>query len=196
MVLDGRIPNAATTANAETLAAISNTVKSSSNYEIAFYEAECFLEVSKLIDRRQIELSVPPTTMKNISKNTNLQFAKHVNHAYAFELYLKCLMIIENGTFYSGHDLLELFKKLNPSTQSSIVDYYKSNYRIARRNMTYFGFFDEPDFFELLGEAKKAFMDFRYLFERNGTPPYELDGIVECVRREIIRLKPELATLW
>ena len=47
-------------------------MKASNNYETAFYEAECFLEVSKLIHKRQIELSTPPTTLKNIKKNKML----------------------------------------------------------------------------------------------------------------------------
>ena len=167
----------------------------SENFQAAFYEAECFLEVSKLI-KAQTFSNKPLTSRKVAKRNTYLNFAQYVNHAYAFELYLKCLMIIEQGVYYAGHNLSFLFEKLSPVTQTNIVTYYHSKYQHVRRDATKSGGVAEPDFHELLEEAKNAFVEFRYLFEKKSVRPYVLAGIVESVRFEILKLKPELENLW
>lgn len=165
----------------------------SDNYLIAFYEAECFLNISKMIKEKTY---LKTFTQKEIDQSINFQYGTHVNHSYAFELYLKCLMIIETGEYAEGHELLELFKSLNNNTKKNIENYFNSNYAFIRRNMTYFGIFEKPSIYELLEEANKAFIDFRYLFSRTSTPNYQLDGVIECVRHEIFQLKPELKDVW
>jgi len=101
-------------------------------------------------------------------------------------------MIIEVGEYVQGHHLLELFKLLSDISKTNIDNYFNSNFALIRRNKTYGGIFDKPSIYKLLEEANNAFVDFRYLFSRNNTPTYELDGVIECVRQEIFRLKPEL----
>jgi len=133
---------------------------------------------------------------KEIEQSVNFQYATHVNHSYAFELYIKCLMIIETGEYASGHELLELFKLLHVTTRNNIENHFNTNYAFMRRNTTYFGFFEKPSIYDLLKEANKAFTDFRYLFSRSNTPIYQLEGVIECVRQEIFRLKPELNEIW
>lgn len=165
----------------------------SDNYLIAFCEAECFLDISKMIKEKTY---LKTFTQKEIDQSINFQYATHVNHSYAFELYLKCLMIIETGEYVEGHQLLELFKLLNETNKTNIENHFNSNYAFIRRNMTYFGIFEKPSIYELLEEANKAFIDFRYLFSRKNTPTYQLDGVIECVRQEIFRLKPELKSVW
>jgi len=165
----------------------------SDNYLIAFCEAECFLNVSKMVKEKTY---LKTFTQKEIDQSINFQYATHVNHAYAFELYLKCLMIIETGEYVEGHQLLELFKLVSDNSKANIENHFNSNYAFIRRNMTYFGIFDKPSIYDLLEEANKAFIDFRYLFSRKNTPTYKLDGVIECVRHEIFRLKPELKDIW
>ncbi|HMJ46810.1 MAG TPA: HEPN domain-containing protein [Ferruginibacter sp.] len=135
-------------------------------------------------------------TQKEIDRSINFQYATHVNHAYAFELYLKCIMIIENGEYFEGHELLELFKLLSEKAKKNIETRYTSNFSVFRRNRTYLGFFESPSVYDLLEEANKAFTDFRYLFSRKNTPTYELDDLIECVREEIFQLKFELKDSW
>ena len=165
----------------------------SDNYLSAFYEAECFLNVSKIIKEKTY---LRAFTKREIDQSINFQYATHVNHSYAFELYLKCLTIIEAGEYMEGHELFELFMFLSDTTRTNIEKYFNENHAIIRRNMTYMGLFEKPSIYELFEEANKAFIDFRYLFSRNSTPNYQLDGAIECVRREIFRLKPELKNVW
>ena len=174
---------------------MSNKLKlfKSDNYLVAFCEAECFLDISKMIKQKTF---LKTFTQKEIDQSISFQYATHVNHSYAFELYLKCLMIIETGEYTEGHQLFELFKSLKPTTKNNIENHFNSNYAIIRRNMKYFGLFETPSIYELLKEANKAFIDFRYLFSRKNTPTYQLHGAIECVRQEIFRLKPELKDVW
>lgn len=165
----------------------------SDNWLIAFREAECFLNISKMVKEKTY---LKTFAQKEIDQSINFQYATHVNHSYAFELYLKCLMIIETGEYAEGHQLLELFNLLNYTTKTNIENHFNSNYVFIRRNMTYLGIFETPTIYELLEEANKAFIDFRYLFSRNNTPTYQLDEVIECVRQEIFRLKPELKDVW
>lgn len=133
---------------------------------------------------------------KEISQSINFKYATHVNHAYAFELFLKCLMIIETGEYESGHHLFELFKSISNNAKANIEQHFNQNHAFIRRNRTYLGIFEKPSIYKLLEEANKAFIDFRYLFSRSNTPNYELDGLIESVKYEIFRLKPELKDIW
>ena len=165
----------------------------SDNYLIAFCEAECFLHISKTIKEKTY---LKEFTQKEIDRSINFQYATHVNHAYAFELYLKCLMIIEAGKYVERHELLDLFNLLSEPTKKNIETRFESNFAFIRRNMTYHGIFEKPSVSELLEEANRAFIDFRYLFSRKSTPSYELDGLIECVRQEIFLIQPELKDAW
>jgi hypothetical protein len=166
---------------------------SSDNYLLAFVEAECFLHISKMVKEKTY---LKELTQKERERSINFQYATHVNHSYAFELYLKCLMIIESGEYIEGHNLLDLFNLLSDVSKENIEKLFESNFAFIRRNMTYFGLFEKPSIYELLEEANRAFIDFRYLFTRRNTPPYALDGLIECVRQEIFRRKPELKDAW
>ncbi|PAW94147.1 hypothetical protein CKK33_11850 [Mucilaginibacter sp. MD40] len=165
----------------------------SQEYLIAFREAECFLNVAKMIKEKTFLKSF---TQKEIAQSINFAYATHVNHAYAFELYLKCLMIIESGEYEQGHKLHDLFKLLSSTTRTNIENYFTSNFIYKRRHRLYGGIFEKPSIYKLLEEANTAFIDFRYLFSRKNLPTYELDNVIECVRHEIYRLKPELKDIW
>ncbi len=169
------------------------TIFKSDNYFMAYCEAECFLHIAKTVKEKTY---LKEFTQKEIDRSINFQYATHVNHAYAFELYLKCLMIIEAGKYVEGHGLLDLFKLLSDTARNNIEKVFESKYAFIRRNMKYHGIFEKPSVYELLEEANKAFIDFRYLFSRSNTPSYELDGLIECIREEILRLKPELIDAW
>ena len=101
----------------------------SDNYLIAFCEAECFLSVSKMIKEKTY---LKTFTQKELEQSINFQYATHVNHAYAFELYLKCLMIIETGEYVEGHQLLELFKLVSDNAKTNIENHFNNNYAFYR----------------------------------------------------------------
>lgn len=119
-----------------------------------------------------------------------------MNHAYAFELYLKCLMIIEKGEYAEGHGLSDLFNLLSGTAKANIERTFELEHAFIRRNSKYFSLFEKPSLGDLLDEANKAFINFRYLFSLHKTPAYELDGVIECLREEIFRVKPELREAW
>ncbi|MBL0357866.1 MAG: hypothetical protein IPP72_13705 [Chitinophagaceae bacterium] len=116
-----------------------------------FFEAESFLEASAVIIKHG---NKDILTSAGFEKAISLSYVSHVNHAFAFEMYIKCLMIIEKGEYHSGHNLFILFGKLSQKCQDNIVSYYKENYRSIRRHRRYFGIFEEVDFHEELKRSK------------------------------------------
>jgi hypothetical protein len=165
-----------------------NDPKISSNYELAFYEAQNFLTAAKAISEKAQSVMFLEDGME---RSIGLQYAKYVNHSFAFELLIKCIMIIENGHYYEGHDLLDLFKKLNINTQQKIISRF-DEYKRFRRHRTYFGIFEKIEMLTVLEEARAAFMKFRYLFEGKSPPHYDLETALECLEYHISCLKPEL----
>jgi len=168
-------------------------MKPSQNYASLFYEAHTFLKASELIE----EHSRPVTfTHDEMDRNVGLIYAANVNHAYSFELFIKCIMVIENGEYCEGHHLILLFQKLNPETQKSIIDYFDKNHSGIRRNRTYWGIFEKIDFVELVTEAEEAFVQLRYHFDRKqNSPHYDLDGAIKSLIYHISTIKPELKPL-
>lgn len=167
--------------------------RKSNNYLIAFCEAECFLNVSNIIKEKTC---LKTFSQQEVDQSINFQYAARVNHSYAFELYLKCLMIIETGEYYRCHDLLFLFNELPLTTRTNIEERFNNDVIFFRRNMTYFGLFVNPSLHDLLKEASTAFMDFRYLFEKTSNTLYDLAPVIECIRHEIFQKKPELKQVW
>jgi hypothetical protein len=74
-----------------------------------------------------------------------------VNLAFSSELYLKYI-IAKEGEPRKGHELAKLFKWLNPEAQNNIIKMTKYN---------------EKEFEKLLFEHSNAFVDWRYLHDKN-----------------------------
>jgi hypothetical protein len=165
--------------------------KASSNYETAFYEAQNFLIASEAIRKKMQSVMF---TEDGMNKSIGLQYVMYVNHAFAVELLLKCIMIMETGRYYTGHHLFDLFLKLPEKTRQRITAIF-GEYGIRRRDLKYFGMFEEVDLVTVLQEAKSAFMQFRYLFENREAPRYDLNTVVECLEYYIFTVKPELKNL-
>ena len=176
----------------------SNKSFASTNYELAYYEAQTFLTVAEEIRKKAQSILLSGIAEQsqgintnNIEKSIGLQYAEHVNHAFAVELLLKCIMIMEDGQYYLGHDLFALFDKLRPLTQLTISARF-DEYRVHRRNRVYFGFMESVTILDVLNEAQEAFKDFRYLFEQKERPSYDLSTVVECLEYYIKQQKPDL----
>jgi hypothetical protein len=111
---------------------------------------------------RIIQNSAYDTFKKDEDLAFGMQYAAFVNHAYSFELYLKCLLVIELDEYWTGHELLFLFEKLPQQTQQEIIDGFNS-ITVVRK-------ITQPiplsgDFSKLLKDGSNSFLDYRYLFE-------------------------------
>jgi hypothetical protein len=86
-----------------------------------------------------------------------------MNHAFAVELYLKCLLIIEDRSFAWVHDLRELFDLLLHHHRDRI-EYHYMEWRKAQTN-----FFSAATsgllIADILGRTNLAFDEWRYLHE-------------------------------
>lgn len=119
--------------------------------------------------------------------------------AFSFELHLKCLTLIENGTSEKGHDLEKLFSKIPPASQKII----RANYETKRPAMDAMfasvqGIPAPPtDFDFVLNTSAKAFEKFRYAYEgtvENGEG-WMADKVRDCVRERILELQPDWENL-
>jgi HEPN domain-containing protein len=50
--------------------------------------------------------------------------------AFAVELYLKMVKLLEEGSWKGGHDLFEIFDSLEPQVKEQLISRYKANYRL------------------------------------------------------------------
>lgn len=88
------------------------------NPKILFQEAEAFLRSIEGIKYEKEKME--PNYEMGVYKF--FDYVILTNHAFPFELYLKCLMAIENGKAYRGHDLYELFLKISKANRQRIIE--------------------------------------------------------------------------
>ena len=121
-----------------------------------------------------------------------MSYAAFVNHAYSFELYLKCLTVIEYGYFYWGHELLELFNYLPQQTKDEIV--HNNDTLTTRRKSVAQSMPEGGDFIQSLTDASNAFVDYRYLYDgEKRNEDYDLSFPMQFVKDMIIKKRPEFA---
>ena len=122
-------------------------------------------------------------------KKLGMRNVFNINHAFAIELYLKCLQIIEKGNYQGGHVLIKLFNRLDYSTKDTIRHLYNQKWLEMRYSTIFFIKPNEGDFVELLKEIKEPFVAFRYLSENeDGLPLYKLENAINCLRSVIFEL--------
>ena len=114
-----------------------------------------------------------------------------VNHTLAFELYLKCLLAVENGFYYEGHKLVDLFRLLKHETQDHIITTHDKN--TYYRDKKYWGLWEEQEgkFMSLMENANNAFIEHRYIFEVQEKKEYDMSFAIEHVKAVIIARRPE-----
>ena len=89
--------------------------KGKPNPKLAFVSAETFLEI----------LQVLAAAIQ--SGNTRvLTLALATNAAFSLEMYLKCLLLLEEGRAPYEHDIHRLFHALSESTQSELSEAHES----------------------------------------------------------------------
>lgn len=152
-----------------------------------FDHAESFIIASKAINQSAVKYSLGGDPNEGIVLSLIAKF----NHAFAFELYLKCLMSLETGRYFEGHDLLKLFKMLSQETQDEIIKNHDTLtvYRHPTRHG--FGFSNEGKFIELLTEAANTFVDYRYVFNKPNVGNYNLDFPLKYLRSMILKKRPD-----
>ena len=122
-------------------------------------------------------------------KKLGMQNVFNVNHAFAIELYLKCLQVIEKGNHKAGHVLIDLFNGLNNSTRERVCLLYNQKWLEMRFETLFFVNENEGNFVKLLSEIKEPFKAFRYLFEDElELSSYKLENAINCLRAVIFEI--------
>jgi hypothetical protein len=123
-----------------------------------------------------------------------------VVQAFTTELYLKCLVLLSVGKAAWGHELVDLYNKLDPKAKQRVETLYNQALQAKIKTIN-------PNIVELLPlslanklkECTNAFDAFRYGFEQvgtwtspTGTPPMPVPGeLLDAVRNAILELKPD-----
>lgn len=118
-----------------------------------------------------------------------------VNSAFAVEVYLKCLLLVEGKGQVRGHKLRALFDTLDPAHRERIKTYYDED--VAAKPYVKRIEAGIPDMkFEVeavLDAAGDAFVDWRYLlYEERGYTRryYGFEELGDSVERLILELNP------
>jgi len=149
--------------------------------KLAFLSAEAFLEICKVLIA-----AVRRGNMKILT------LAIATNAAFSLEMYLKCLLLLEEGRAPYGHDIYRLFHSLSQSTRSELtkdheafVNSKPSFAAQARQTGT------STNLEELLKLGRNAFTAFRYAHEQiPSKTDFGLNGLTCCVRERILKLRP------
>jgi len=120
-----------------------------------------------------------------------------VNCAFAVELYLKCLLAVEDSQIPDTHNLKTLFNQLSRESRGKIR---KRHDGLAKDHPVLSGFRQslgiKTDLNSLLEHGQDVFIQFRYMFE--GIPDriepvgFALEMFGRIVRNRILDLRPEL----
>lgn len=112
-----------------------------------------------------------------------------VNSCFSLELYFKCISHMENQAYEAKHELVSLFSHISPSAQQSIKKAYV-RYISGNENLRQTFAVDELAFDNVLKSANKAFVDFRYFFEKKHGDYVLISGIIKATRAYIISRQP------
>jgi|SRR5215471_8748454 len=111
---------------------------------------------------------------------------------FASELYLKCLLCIERGTFPDTHNLKTLFKKLLPSTRRALEDLWDADVRLPHKRQVLDlirampeGKNLRPDLIYALDVGANSFTELRYFYEKK-EPFFLLNDFPDMLRKVIL----------
>lgn len=119
-----------------------------------------------------------------------------VNSAFTIELYLKCLITIENGVYREEHNLYKLFDVLSRDSRKIIALKYdelvSSDPTSSAMNKQFNGTL-KLDVASVLKDMAKAFTKYRYGFETLPQSGFMNSGIIQrVVVQRILDLKPDI----
>ncbi|HEY0077930.1 MAG TPA: hypothetical protein VGB73_04730 [Pyrinomonadaceae bacterium] len=134
-----------------------------------------------------------------------------VNSALATEMYLKCLLSLENsGACPTGHELKNLYRALTLDSKAQIEKYYSARLAYLKSSNVYptgivkvngveqtISIWDhaKTELQDVLEEANEAFVNWRYGYENDSKvklqPCTFLEELRLAIRQRIEELKPE-----
>lgn len=117
------------------------------------------------------------------------------NHAFAIEMYFKCLAIIEKGEFLRGHKLLDQYNFIQQSTRDKIKAYYDDFVQhnpTLERWKTQFRKLPDMNLVAVLQQANNAFEEHRYMPEGDHQT-YLASDVSKALKKYILGIKPNWA---
>jgi hypothetical protein len=91
---------------------------------------------------------------------------------FASELYLKCLLCVERGTFPDTHDLKALFEELQPATRRALENLWDADMRTPRHQKS-------MEAIRALPEGKNVRLDLQYALDLGANSFIQLRYIYE-----------------
>ena len=126
----------------------------------------------------------------------HLSLVYGVNAAFAVELYLKCLLLIEGGQVPETHNLKQLFNQVSRESRGKITKRHNTlaaDHPVLSEFRQKLGI--KTDLNSILEDGQDIFTQFRYFFEGipNRMEPigFGLDLFAQIVRNRILDLRPE-----
>jgi hypothetical protein len=150
-----------------------------------FKNAEAYFKVYRLVSQQQ----------ENNHYSLPMIEASLTNHAFACELYLKCIYCIENNESTERHEPHLVFEKLKLQTQQAIAEIYYKIQESPESKSQHIGMAN-TDLISILTEAKTAYQRFRYAYEaRSDAFAYRMHDVLKACRRYILQIYPEWPVL-
>jgi hypothetical protein len=119
-------------------------------------------------------------------------------HAFAFELFIKCLIVSDSGLYGQEHNTEILFGLLNADRRQEIqrrYDVQELEYRNDPGHLEFLNANPKTDFRleAVIKRSAHAFTDNRYLFEydRKTTSPIQISGVSNIIREMLLELNPD-----
>jgi hypothetical protein len=144
-----------------------------------FKQAEAFLKSHEDIMRDIFQKDLYTSEYRKQMASVAL-----TNHAFSCEIYLKCILLIENN-LKGSHDLLKLYNYIQ--NKQRIIEIYDSLKK-----------FDPNKTIEdVFSKAENAYTRFRYMFQESTIPEtgkvaiYGIDYALLAIRRYLIESNPD-----
>jgi hypothetical protein len=134
---------------------------------------------------------------KNLDQVAIIAHPSMVLSAFASELYLKCLLCIETGSVPKGHNLRDLFLRLDASTRKHIDDLWDEELRRPhkQRELNFIRGLPGGDQLQtnlsyVLEISAKGFEELRYIYETD-CPRFLLGEFPNILHKVILERHPE-----
>jgi hypothetical protein len=132
------------------------------------------------------------------TKDSDLHIPIFIDQAFAGEIYLKCLLLIQTGKYPKGHDLKFLFDQLPATEKSAVDEIYKNEFKnsILYRHLMTRKVVSKLS--SVLARAGKTYVNMRYSFQSTAKPLGPTVGLpefIEAVRKRLLVIEPELQKL-
>jgi hypothetical protein len=125
--------------------------------------------------------------------------AAFANQAFSLEAYLKCVLSIEENE-KRGHEFLDLFQSLAVESKKRITELYNQisdndPSRLAKRREL--GDMSDYSITGILSEAKYAYQNFRYVFQKETAPAqgtsrsYRVEPVIKAIRMYLKEIRPD-----